>query len=316
MTTERVQTPGPATADELPAFRRLPIPEALAWLAEHGEPADPRPDIDTASLQRRFPHLAAVTQQSVEVDGPAGAVPTRLYVDPTAAASGRAFIWIHGGGFIGGSLDMPEANWTAMEIASRGIPVISVDYRKCLGGVHYPAPADDVYAAWGTVRAQLEDLTGVGPNALVLGGASAGAVLAAGLIERLAAAGEPGPARAVLVYPPLHPNAPEASAEIDEASPHGQLSLNYAGSVEALRDAQAFAGMGTGEHFPPTLVLVCERDVLRPSGEAFAELLAAAGREVQLYLERDAEHGHLDKPGRQDALHSIAAIVDWIRATG
>lgn len=45
----------------LPDVRRMPVPDAIRWLAEHGEPADPRPDIDTASLVRRFPHLAGVS---------------------------------------------------------------------------------------------------------------------------------------------------------------------------------------------------------------------------------------------------------------
>jgi len=34
----------------LPDFRRMPVPDAILWLAQHGEPADPRPDVDTASL--------------------------------------------------------------------------------------------------------------------------------------------------------------------------------------------------------------------------------------------------------------------------
>ena len=42
-------------------FRRMTVPEAIRWLAEHGEPADPRSDIDPASLERRFPHLVGIT---------------------------------------------------------------------------------------------------------------------------------------------------------------------------------------------------------------------------------------------------------------
>ena len=51
---------------------------------------------------------------------------------------------------IGGHLDIPESNWVAHELASRGIPVLSVDYTKCLGGVHYPVPVDEAACAAST----------------------------------------------------------------------------------------------------------------------------------------------------------------------
>jgi acetyl esterase len=296
----------------LPDFRRMPVPEAIRWLAEHGEPADPRPDIDTASLVRRFPHLAGVTTVDEVVAGPHGPVPVRLYRDATATPTGRALVWVHGGAFIGGTLDMPESNWVSRELAARGIPVASVDYTKCLGEVHYPVPSDDVLAAWRHVRGRAGELLGVAADSLALGGASAGGALAAGAVTRLRDTGEPLPANLVLVYPLVHPNGPEASDVLDPSSPHGQLSLNFAGSTEALRDPQAFAGLGDGHGFPPTRIVVCERDELRPSGEAFAETLAAAGVDVELRIEANAGHGHIDQPGDAGALRTIDAVTEWL----
>ncbi|MGC5223438.1 alpha/beta hydrolase [Micromonospora sp. DT81.3] len=295
----------------LPDFRRLPVPDALVWLAEHGEPHDPRTDIDTASLVRRFPHLASVETTDESITGPNGPVPIRLYRDPSASPTGRALVWVHGGAFIGGHLDMPESNWFARELASRGIPVAAVDYTKCLGGVHYPTPSDDVLAAWLHVRDAAGELLGVPPTALALGGASAGGALTAGAVTRLRDAGDKLPDRLVLVYPLLHPNGPAPSAEVDAESPHGQLTMNYAGSTDALADPHVFAGLGHGRDFPPTLVVVCELDELRPSGEIFVATLRAAGSEATLYTEASARHGHIDHPGAEDALRTIAAIADW-----
>ncbi|QKJ20420.1 alpha/beta hydrolase [Microbacterium hominis] len=300
--------------DALPDFRRLPVPEALAWLAEHGEPADPRPDIDTASLVRRFPHLGSVVMRDLEIAGPHGPVPVRTYRDASATPTGTGLVWVHGGAFIGGHLDMPESNWVALELAARGIPVIAVDYRKCLAGVHHPVPSDDVIAAWSFARANSAELIGVAPERLALGGASAGGALTAGATTRLRDAAAPLPERLVLVYPVLHPNGPAASAEVDPESPHGQLTLNYAGSPEALADPHAFAGLGDGHGFPETLIFVCERDDLRPSGEAFAQQLEHVGVPVSLYLEPGAEHGHINEPADPTALPTIDAIADWLRA--
>ncbi len=117
-------------------------------------------------------------------------------------------MWVHGGAFIGGNLDMPESNWVARELAARGIPVVAVDYTKCLGEVHYPVPSDDVLAAWRHVRDAAVELLGVPAEQVALGGASAGGTLTAGAVTRLRDAGEPLPAALVLVYPLVHPNGP------------------------------------------------------------------------------------------------------------
>ncbi|MET0861263.1 MAG: alpha/beta hydrolase [Microbacterium sp.] len=298
---------------EAPDFRRMRIADAVRWLAEHGEPADPRTDIDTASLRRRFPHLENVETADIRIDGPYGRlVPARLYRDAAAPASGRALVWVHGGAFIGGYLDMPEANWVALELASRGIPVLSVDYVKCLGGVHFPEPTDEVRSAWNHAVAHAQDLFGVDAGAVLLGGASAGGNLTAGAVAQLQDAGDTVPAGLILVYPAVHPNGPAASAEVDLASPHGQLALNFAGSDRALRDPHAFAALGRVDGFPPTLVIVCEKDDLRPSGEAFARQLGDAGIEVHVHLEEDAGHGHINEPSDPTALPTIEAIADWI----
>jgi acetyl esterase/lipase len=291
-------------------FRALPLPELLRMLREQGEPADPRPGIDTPSLKRRFPRLANVETRDLTIAGHVRAVPARLYRDASAEASGRALVWVHGGAFIGGHLDMPESNWVALELAARGIPVLAVDYVKCLGDVHFPEPSDDVLAAWRYAREHAMELFGTGD--VLLGGASAGGNLTAGAVARLRDAGEPMPAGVVLVYPVVHPNGPEASAELDVDSLHGALALNFAGSVEALSDPHAFAALGTADGLPPTFVLVCESDELRPSGEAFARQLEAAGVDVVLRLEQGAGHGHINEPADPTALPSVEAIAGWI----
>ncbi|MGU3644310.1 alpha/beta hydrolase [Microbacterium sp. C23T] len=290
--------------------RTLPLSEVLRMFREHGEPADPRPDIDTESLKRRFPRLANVETRDVSIDGDARAVPARLYTDASAEASGRALVWVHGGAFIGGHLDMPESHWVALELAARGIPVLAVDYVKCLGDVHFPDPSDDVLAAWRHAVARAEELFGT--DSVYLGGASAGGNLTAGAVARLRDSGDRVPDGLVLVYPVVHPNGPAASAELDPDSPHGALALNFAGSVEALDDPHAFAALGPVDGFPRTFVLVCESDDLRPSGEAFARQLDAAGIDVTLRLEAGADHGHINEPADPTALPTVDAIADWI----
>ncbi len=294
-------------------FRTLPLPEVIRMFREEGEPADPRPGIDTESLKRRFPRLANVETRDVAIEGDARAVPARLYTDASAAASGRAFVWVHGGAFIGGHLDMPESNWVALELAARGIPVLAVDYVKCLGDVHFPEPSDDVLAAWRHALANADELFGVPGSSVMLGGASAGGNLAAGATARLRDASEQGPAGLVLVYPMVHPNGPEASSDVDPESPHGALARNFAGSEAGLRNPHAFAALGPAAGFPSALIVVCEHDRLRPSGEAFARRqLDEAGVDVALRFEQGADHGHINEPADPTALPTVEAIAAWI----
>jgi acetyl esterase/lipase len=293
-------------------FRTLPLPEVLRLFRENGEPSDPRPDIDTSSLKRRFPRLGNVEARDLTIDGGVRPVPARLYRDASAEACGRALVWVHGGAFIGGHLDMPESNWLALELAAQGIPVLALDYVKCLGDVHFPEPSDDVLAGWRYAVAHAEELFGVRARSVLLGGASAGGNLTAGVVARLRDAGAGVPAGLILVYPVVHPNGPEASAEVDPESEHGHLALNFAGSRDGLRDPHAFAALGPVEGFPSTMIVVCERDQLRPSGEAFATQLGDAGIPSALHLERGADHGHINEPSDPTALRTIAAITKWI----
>ena len=80
---------------------------------------------------------------------------------------------------------MPEAHWVSLYLAAHGISVLSLDYRKALHGVKYPAPSNDVLAGWQWALENFDAL-GLGTaDDLHLGGASAGAALTAALTGRL-----------------------------------------------------------------------------------------------------------------------------------
>ncbi|WP_308491902.1 alpha/beta hydrolase fold domain-containing protein [Microbacterium terrisoli] len=302
-------------------------------LGRTGTAPDPRPDIDTASLQRRFPRLATVVAADVPVASDDGPVPARLYRDHATLAR-NALVWVHGGAWLGGDLDMPESNWVALELAAAGIPTLAVDYRKALRGVRHPAPLDDVQAAWRHATAHTVDLFGTDATRVHLGGASAGGALAAGVVLRArdaAAHHSPGstgdgrvPASLVLAYPMLYPRLPPNSPETKRLmakmparlrfrpSIVRALAKHYAGAA-GMTDPTAFPGFASDlRGFPPTYVLVAAIDDLRSSGDMFGERLRAAGVRVELFAERSATHGHLNHPEANSAQRSVKRIVEWI----
>ena len=254
----------------------------------------------------------------------------RIYSDPSAEAS-PGLVWMHGGGFAMGSVAMPEAHWVAETLASRGIVVISVDYRLAKEGCRFPAPSDDVLTAWAWTRRNIMRL-GIDPERLSIGGASAGANLAAGAVLRLDE--RPGsvlPASAVLVYPTLLATQPAPDAALralldenpdaDRFGPAAVRSMYaaYLGDEVDAAPLAAVPGMAHEEHlarFPRTIIINAEIDELRVSGEQFARTLAAAERSVGVTTQPNTTHGFLNRPDERAASQAIHAVAEFLHEGG
>ena len=263
--------------------------------------------------------------RSESAPGPNGPVPVRIYRPPAGDPAGAAgLVWLHGGGFIGGDLDMHEADWTAREVcAAAGAVVVSVDYRLAVGGTCYPVPHDDTVAAITWVRDEAGNL-GIDPARITVGGASAGGNLAAGAAVKLRDRDRWVPAALALVYPVLHARIPAASASLASAmaelppvfrSPQSEtnpLSENYLGGPLSSADGYAFAANAILDRLCPTLVLNAEYDHLRPSGEAFTAALALSGVDVLQATARGMLHGFLNLPAE---VKPVRRCLDLIAET-
>jgi acetyl esterase len=105
-------------------------------------------------------------------------VPVRIY-RPHGAQGG--IVWLHGGGFIMGDLDV-EHPWAARIAHASKTVVVSVGYR--LAPEHrFPAALDDAYAATMWTAEHAAEL-GIDPQHIALGGDAAGAGLAAAVALR------------------------------------------------------------------------------------------------------------------------------------
>lgn len=219
-------------------------------------------------------------------------------------------VWFHGGGWVGGELDWPEASWVASELVARGVDAVARTYRKAVDGVHYPVPLDDV------VDAFLELATEDRP--WFIGGASAGANLAAGATLRLRDEGKRMPAGVVLAYPLLHPQLPPMSAELTatlERMPADgwtftpEMALGFTSNYEpTLSEPYAFPALARLDDFPPTFMPTAEFDALRASSDAFAEFLP----DVTEMILAGTYHGFLNEPTVPAATMAIDAIAEWI----
>ena len=259
--------------------------------------------------------------------GPHGPVPVRVYL-PAGEVEGRpALVWLHGGAFLGGDLDMPEADWTARHLADRaGAVVVSVDYRLCHGGVHYPVPHDDVVAAVRWVRDNAAEL-GIDRGRISLGGASAGGNLAIGAALKLRDSdGEP-PAALLPIYPVAHSVLPPASASLAARTAEvpqvlrflpgdtDSFDANHLGGPLSKADGYAFGALAVLEGLCPTLVLNAEYDDLRSSGEAFTAALALAGVDVRQVLVPGVLHGFLNTRSDLEPVDRALTLMADVVAT-
>ena len=64
--------------------------------------------------------------RDVELEG--AGYPFRIRLYPAPEPNGSALVWLHGGAFMFGTLDMPEADEVAKRLAEQGVTVVSVDY--------------------------------------------------------------------------------------------------------------------------------------------------------------------------------------------
>ncbi|MEV4041105.1 alpha/beta hydrolase [Streptomyces umbrinus] len=162
--------------------RPPPFADFVAFLEALGPAADRMlANPEEVDLVRQFPELAQVAVRPLRL-GPAE-VPARVYRHP-APSAGSALVWVHGGAYVSGNLDMHESHWVALALAARGIPVLAL--------VEHSAEA-----------------LGVAPDALHLGGGSAGGNLAASVTRCLIEEGAPALRSLVLAYATVHARVTE-----------------------------------------------------------------------------------------------------------
>ena len=145
------------------------------------------------------PPLARV--EDIQIPGPAGALPARLYDASGERGSARpAVAYFHGGGWVQGDLETHHGLCARLALRS-GAVVIALDYR--LAPEHpFPAAVEDCLAAYRWLHAHAREI-GVDPTRLAVAADSAGGNLAAVVSQQAALSGEPLPACQVLIYPAL-----------------------------------------------------------------------------------------------------------------
>jgi len=236
---------------------------------------------------------AGLIRESREVNG----VPAE-WVSARGAAADRAVLYLHGGGYVLGSIG------THRELAARisqaaGTRCLVIDYRL---GPEYPFPA----AVEDAVRAYRWLLdAGYAPERLAIAGDSAGGGLTVATLLALRDARLPLPATAVCISPWVDLAGEGESMTTREKvdpmvtrAPLLAMAKNYLGGADP-KTPLASPLYGDLRGLPPLLIQVGDHETLLDDSTRLAERARKAGVEVELEVWPEMIH----------VWHAFAALV-------
>lgn len=218
-----------------------------------------------------------------------------LYLPEKAAKPSPLVVWIHGGGWRGGSKENPPLLW----LLERGYAVASINYRL---SQHAPFPAQihDCKAAIRWLRANASKY-GIDPNRIGVAGGSAGGHLVAllgtgGDVQELEGnLGVTGVSSRVQAVCDIFGPADFVRFEPLNRDPKSVLAQLLGGTVEEKKKLARLASPVThaSKDDPPFLILHGTADKVVPiaQSEILEQTLKQAGVEVTLVKIEGAGHG-------------------------
>ncbi len=254
--------------------------------------------------------LPSVTQRADVIAG----VPVE-WVEPKALsqdARAPICVYLHGGGFIAGSLSSHRDMATHLAHMAQ-VRMLMVDYR--LAPEHpFPAAHQDAMAVYQELLGR-----GVVASQLLMGGDSAGGNLALATAQTLRDAGLPLPRGLVLFSPWLdltHQGDSIASNEAKDAMLHRQLLVDalamYAPTALA-SNPKISPLLGSLSGLPPTLTVVSLSEILRDDALRLHQQLQAAGGDSTCLQWKHTPHAFPVMarllPEARDALRQTAGFM-------
>jgi len=268
----------PLAADERDREKDLRARFAQFWSTATG---DPRTVYDT--FISATPFAEGVSSEQVETGSVRG-----WWVRPPVAEHVGVILYLHGGGYVGGSAKAYRG--LASQIASRTRrPVFVLDYPLAPEAT-VPAVPDAVMAAYEWLRAN-------GSEQIAFSGDSAGGGLSLVTLARLAHGSRPSAAIAGVVFSPWVDLAFTGASMKDAQIEDPLLTYEYlqAGARMYLggadsRDPLASPLFGDLSGLPPLLIQVGSDERLLDDARQYAERAAGAGSQVRLEVWQGMHH--------------------------
>jgi len=235
------------------------------------------------------------TMRDLEIPGPAGTIPARLFDVRENRQPGPVVVFYHGGGFVIGNIDT-HASFAAEMSRALDLPVVSVDYR--LAPEHpWPAASDDAEAAARWIAGNPSEL-GRAVTSIALAGDSAGGQLAA--VAAIDLRDDPAAVPVIaqlLIYPAAdlgtrHPSI-ETFSEGYVLTEKGMEWFAECYAADVCHPRCSPLANDSLEGLPPTVVVTASLDPIRDQGRTYAAALVRAGVPVVFREAVGSVHGFI-----------------------
>lgn len=232
--------------------------------------------------------------ETTGIDG--NSILLRWYEREGTPKGGPAVLYLHGGGYIGGTVPLTDGG-VAAYVSATGVPFLSVEYRLA-PEIQYPGNVADAHAGLVWLYEHALEL-GVDAQRLAVMGESAGGGLAAALTHYNLDKKGPAIAKQILVYPMLddrnsgeHPHIGQFAlwTQADNQTGWKCLLGDKLGAFD-LPPSAAPARMKTAEGLPPLYLDVGELDIFRDEDIEYAAKFGKVGIESELHLYPGVPHG-------------------------
>ena len=244
------------------------------------------------AMKARMPEIPGVDIIDKTIPGPEGApdIAVRIYRPEKLKGTAPALLWIHGGGYMLGSIEQEDMSAKQFALAGECV-VVATEYRLAPENP-YPAPLEDCYAALKWLADHTKELK-VDSKRIAIGGASAGGGLAAGLALLARDRGEVDIIFQLLVYPMINDCNIAPASEIlpdtlfwtRDANKTGWKS--YLGCEPGGEGISCYAAAMRAtdlEGLPPAYIAVGDLDLFAQEDIEYAGKLMAAGVPTELHV--------------------------------
>lgn len=221
----------------------------------------------------------------------------RIYKPISIVTPAPMLLWLHGGGYVMGKPEMDD--FICLEfVRTLGIAVVSVGYRHAPQHP-FPAGLEDAHSAIQWVKSHASEL-GVDMNRLAIGGESAGAGLAAALVQLVHDQQEIKPVFQLLIYPMLDDRT-AARTDIDDSNAVMWTQKNnrfgwdaYLGQKYGAENLPAYAAPARRADLsglPPAWIGVGTLDIFHDEDVAYAQTLKDCAVACEVLVVSGAFHG-------------------------
>jgi acetyl esterase/lipase len=245
--------------------------------------------------------VARVEELRVAVE-PGVEVPVRLYV-PAADEPPPVVVWAHGGSWVRVTVELFDGHFRVYANRS-GCAIAAVDYHLS-PEARFPAAINEVFAAGRWMREHGAEV-GCDPARVGVAGESSGGNLAAATVLMDRERGEIGFDHQALLAPVLDarmdtPSWRTLGADYVLTKKQMEWAIEqYAPGVDRTEPLLSPVCAGDLEGLPPTLIVTGELDPLRDEGARYAEMLRAAGVQVDHSRVEGLIHHAIMVPARID----------------